>query len=164
MKTQGCKREQGFTLIEVLIAVMLVGVAFAALIAATGTLTAANGAGMTLSTAEFFVEQIRELTTTLPVTDPQTDTTTFGPEEASLEDYDDLDDLNGAVFSPPVDAGRNVLSDFGSFTQQVTVQNVSGFDFESVVENHSTSFVRVTVRVLYNGDEITSSSWIRARY
>jgi len=153
----------GFSLIEVLIAIMLVGLAIASLVAANSSFTKANSAGTELSTAEFLVEQIRELTTLLPVIDPNTGESTFGPEEATLAEYDDLDDFDDAAFSPPISADRETLNGFIAFTQQITVENVSAGDFEQVVTDHSSFFVRVTVKVLLNSREISSASWIRAR-
>lgn len=154
----------GFSLVEVLIAVVLVGLAIAALLASNSALTIANSEGAELSTAEFMTEQIRELTTMLNVVDPETGIGTFGPEEPNFISYDDVDDFDGAVFSPPISADRSTLNDFSAFTQQVTVENVSASNFELVVVDHSSSFVRVTVRVLLNAREISSACWIRARY
>ncbi len=91
--------KNGFSLIEVLIAVILVGLAIASLLAANGSYTRINGAGVVLSTAEFHIEQIRELTILLPVVDPQSETGTFGPEEAGLAGYDDLDDFDNRAGS-----------------------------------------------------------------
>ncbi len=146
-------------------AIILVGIAIASLLAANRSFTQTTGAGTELSTAEFLTEQIRELTALLPVIDPQTGTTTFGPETGEiLSSYDDLDDFNGAVFSPPINAGRQSLSDFAAFRQQVTVENVSNTNFQQVVGHHTSSFVRVTVKALLNGREISSAGWIRARY
>jgi len=158
------KYKKGFSLIEVLIAVVLVGLAITALVVASGSFTIANSAGTDLSTAEFLIEQIRELTTLLPVIDPQSGTATFGPEEANLADYDDLDDFDGASFSPPISANRDILNNFAAFSQQVTVENVNPSNFEQVVSDHGSSFVRVTLKVFLNAKEICSSSWIRARY
>ncbi len=159
-------KSNGFTLVEVLFAILLVGLAIASLVGANAAFTRANGAGADLSTAEFLLEQIKELTATLPVIDPETETDTFGPEgdEATLAAYDDLDDFDGASFSPPISAGRTVLSDFTAFTQQITVENVSASNFELVADDHSTAFVRVTAKVLMNSTEITSATWIRADY
>jgi prepilin-type N-terminal cleavage/methylation domain-containing protein len=156
----------GFSLIEVLFAVLLIGLAITALLTSSATLTIANGAGTDLTTAEFFIEQIRELTTLLPVIDPQTGTTTFGPEvgETDRYKYDDLDDFDGAIFSPPIDANRNVLNDFAAFSQRITVENVNPANFNQVMSDHSTRFVRLTVKVFLNAEEINSTSWIRARY
>ena len=159
------RHKNGFTLIEVLIAILLIGLAIAAMISANGALTQANGAGIELSTAEFLIEQITELTTVLPVIDPTTGTTTFGPETSeTLASYDDIDDFNGASFSPPISADRNSLNDLSAYTQQITVQNVSESNFEQVVSNHSSFFVRVDVKILFNAKEISSARWLRTRY
>ena len=163
MKTLNCR--DGFTLIEVLIAIILIGLGILSLISANGAFTQANEAGVELSTAEFLVEQIRELTAVLPVIDPQSGTTTFGPEASeTLAVYDDLDDFNGASFSPPISVNRNTLNDFSAYTQQITVENVSASNFEQVVANHTSPFVRVTVKVLFNTTEVSSAGWLRCQY
>ena len=154
----------GFTLIEVLIAVMLVGLAIASLVGANGVFTQANGAGTELSTAEFLSEQIRELTTLVPFEDSN-GVTPFGPDSGeTVSQFDDLGDFDNAVFSPPIDAQRNPLSYFSQYSQQVTVENVNPSDFEQVAGDNSTSFIRVTVKVLRGTDEICSTSWLRAKY
>ncbi|MGB2863588.1 MAG: prepilin-type N-terminal cleavage/methylation domain-containing protein [Sedimentisphaerales bacterium] len=159
------KYKSGFSLIEVLIAILLVGLAIASLVAANGAFTKANGAGTDLSTAEFIIGQIRELTMLLPVIDPETELFTFGPESGeTLAVYDDLDDFNGATFSPPISAERIPLNEFSAFYQQITVENVNPSNFEQVFANHSSSFVRVTVSVFLNSRKISSASWLRARY
>jgi prepilin-type N-terminal cleavage/methylation domain-containing protein len=155
----------GFTFIEVLIAILIVGLAIASLLAANSSFTKANSTGTNLSTAEFLIEQIRELTALLPVVDPQTGTSTFGPEAGeTLANYDDLDDFDGASFSPPINTRREILNSFAGFGQHITVENVSGTNFETVVADHSSHFVRVTAKVLLNSKEISSASWVRARY
>lgn len=156
--------KSGFTLIEVLIATILVGLAIASLIGANISLTRANGVGADLSTAEFLIEQFRELSTLLSVIDPNTGTGYFGSEEAVLADYDDLDDFDGKSFSPPINTNREALQSFAAFSQQIMVENVDGANFENTVADHSSNFVRVTVRVFLNSREISSTSWIRARY
>ena len=160
------QKPNAFTLIEALFAVLLIGVAIVSLLGANIALTNANSAGADLSTAEFLIEQIRELTTLLPVVDPQTATTTFGPEagETTLANYDDVDDFNGASFSPPVNNLGQAINQLSRFTQLVTVENVSAGNFQQTVAAHSSDFVRVTVQVSANSEEIASASWIRARY
>ena len=154
----------GFTLIEALMAVMLLGLAIVALVGANTAFTHANGVGAELSTSEFLLEQIRELTATLPVIDPESETTMFGPEEATLAAYDDVDDLNGASFSPPIAADRTVLNDFAAYTQTIQVENVTATNFETVVSGHMSDFVRVTVNIFLNNRQVSSGRWIRARY
>ena len=136
--------KNGFTLIEVLFAIVLVGIAIASLVGANISFTKANSVGTNLSTAEFLIEQIRERTLSVV--------------------YDDLYALDGANYSPPINVNGEVLNDFAAFSQQVTVENVSDTDFSLVVDDHTSSFVRITVRVLLNSREISSAGWIRAQY
>ena len=160
------RRDKGFSFVEILISIILVGLSITALVFASNSFTMANGAGADLSTAEFLIEQIRELTTLLPVVDPETTITTFGAEsgESTVAAYDDIDDFNNVTFSPPIDAGRNAVTALAAFSQSVTVTNVSQSDFDTVVGPHASSFVKITVGVSINGREISSASWIRANY
>ena len=157
---------RAFTLVEVMIAVVLIGIAIAALVAANGAFTQANAVGIDLSTAEFLIEQIRELTTPLAVVDPDEGTGTWGLEtgEAIVADYDDLDDFDGTAFSPPIDASGSQMAEFSSFSQQITVENIDQSNLDTVVAGHTTDFVRVTVVVLQNNKTISSTNWIRTRY
>jgi prepilin-type N-terminal cleavage/methylation domain-containing protein len=165
MRTQYKKfANRGFTLLECLIAIVLVGIAVAALVAANGSFTRVNAQASELSTAEYLIEQIRELTDLLAVVDPQGGTAVFGPEEGSVSNYDDIDDFDNAVFNPPITADKQILSDFSAYTQQVIVQNINTSNFDQVVADHSTNYVRVSVTILLNGKEVTTSRWIRARY
>ena len=142
---QDTKYKNGFTLIEVLVAIILVGIAIASLVAANSSFTKANAAGTDLSTAEFLVEQIRELT--------------------AMTEYDNLhNNLDDQIFTPPINASGEILNNFAAFSQHAKVENVSASDFEQVEIDHSSDFVRVTVKVFLNSKEITSAIWIRARY
>ncbi len=157
---------KGFTLVEILMAVVIIGIAIAALVGANGAFTQVNGAAVSLSTAEFLIEEIRELTTMLPVVDPESGIDTFGPEsdETTVAAYDDLDDFDNASFCPPVDVSATALTGFGSFTQQVTVENVDPSSLETPVADHTSDFVRITVVIVQNNRPISSASWIRTRY
>ena len=137
-------KKSAFTFIEVLIAITLVGLAIVSLVAANSSFTKANGAATDLSTAEFLIEQIRERT--------------------ALVDYDGLYDFDDVSFSPPKNANGEDLSDLSAFSQNIIVQNVNDTDFENVVTDGNSHFVRVTVKVFLNSREISSSSWIRAQY
>ena len=137
-------RKNGFTLIEILVATILIGLAVTALIGANQAFTSANGVAVELSTAEFLIEQIRERLATR--------------EYIALGAFDD------ASFSPPIDIAGQQLSDFSGFTQQITVENVNATNFDQVVVDNASSFVRITVKILCNNREISSVSWLRAEY
>ena len=66
-KTANRSFSAGFTLLEVLFAAMLIGLAIVALAVGSGAFTLNNAAGLDLSTAEFLIEEIRELTAPVPV-------------------------------------------------------------------------------------------------
>ena len=137
-------KKAGFSLIEVLIAVVLVGLAITALLLASNSFTIANSAGTDLTTAEFLIEQIRELT--------------------ALLSFNELNGFaSGSPFKPPISADGSVLNDFAAFSQHVTVEKVSSTNFELPGPVDS-PFVRVTVKVFLNAKEISSAIWIRARY
>ncbi|MCD4831792.1 MAG: prepilin-type N-terminal cleavage/methylation domain-containing protein [Anaerohalosphaeraceae bacterium] len=154
-------KKNGFTLIEILVAIIIIGIAIASLIGSNGYYSYASASAADITTAEFLVSQIKTITSLLPLRDPQTGTGVFGPEEASLATYDDVDDFDDAVLSPPVDARRSPLSALARFTQQVTVNNISAANFQQTVTDHSSDFIKITVRILADGIEISSVSWIR---
>jgi len=164
------KHESGFTIVEVLLAVVFVGLAIVSLVGANVVFTQANGAGIEMSTAEFLLEQIRELTVMLPICEPNTTTwDTLGYETGeTLTAYDDIDDFDGfdsTGLGAPINSLRQTLTDFSTYSQQVTVDKVNPSDFEQIESDSSTSnFARITVDVYKNSKLITSSSWLRARY
>ncbi|MHC4237085.1 MAG: prepilin-type N-terminal cleavage/methylation domain-containing protein [Planctomycetota bacterium] len=137
------KRKNGFTLIEALFAAMLLGLVVAALAAASGAFTMANGYGVDLSTAEFLIEEMRELT--------------------ANEDFDTLlAGYDGQTFNPPKDVSNTDMSAFAEFSQQVQIDYVTSGDFTNTVTG-PTDFVRVTVTVSKGTQPISSTSWIRAQ-
>ncbi|MDD5135001.1 MAG: type II secretion system protein, partial [Phycisphaerae bacterium] len=103
--------KNGFTLVEVLIAVMLLGIAIAAIVGSNSAFTQATAQAGQLSTAEFLSEQIRELT-------------------AMVSDIDGLEALDGAVYDPVIDSRGRELTGFDGYSQMVTVENVSVNNFE----------------------------------
>ena len=144
MKFKPIGNVKGFTLIEALFATMLLGLVVAALVAASGAFTMANGYGVDLSTAEFLIEEVRERTTNIDV-------------DTLIASYD------GQTFSPPVDINGTTMSDFVGFSQQVAVEHIQSGNFDQVDGTGTSDFVRVTVTVSKSGAPVSSTSWIRAR-
>jgi prepilin-type N-terminal cleavage/methylation domain-containing protein len=153
------KTDRGFTLLECLFAIVLVGIAVAALVASNGSFTRINAASAELSTAEYLIEQIKELTDMLAGTDPDFSYMTF----VASGDYDDVDDFQNRVFNPPITSDWQTLNELSAYTQKIDVVRVSESDFEQVVYDDNATFIRVTVIITLNGREISSASWIRAR-
>lgn len=134
--------QKAFTLLEVLIATVLLGIAISALMAANGAFTMVNKAGLDLSNAEFLIEQIREMTT--------------------MDEYSSLSALDDTTYSPPVDASGSAIDAFSDFSQRVTVQNVHENNFQQIEPDGGSDFLRITVEILHGNDVITEASWIRA--
>jgi prepilin-type N-terminal cleavage/methylation domain-containing protein len=139
----GPRCRKGFSLVEILISIILVGLSITALVIASNSFTQANAAGADISTAEFLIEQIRERTAVMP--------------------FDDLLALNGETYSPPEDANRGALPALSAFSQEVAATYVNPSDFTTAAGG-ATPFIRMTVTVALNGRPISSASWIRAEY
>ncbi len=148
-RSNRCKR--GFTLVEVLVAVLLVGLAIASLVATSGAFTMKNGAAVDLSTAEFLIEEIRERTAMMGF-----------DELAAMMGFDELSAMKEASYCPPIDMNGEQLEDFGVFGQQVRVVYVKESNLSDEI-TESSDFVRVTVTITKNGRPISSASWIRAK-
>jgi len=133
----------GFSLAEVLIALIFIGLAIAALMAGNGAFTQANFVANEMSIAEFLTEQVRERTT--------------------LSHFENLHSFN-KTYSPPEDAGGGALSaDFAAYSQEITVEYVQATNFTQVAGS-STRFIRITVKIYRGTKEISSANWIRAQY
>lgn len=169
-------RQSGFTLLEVMLATVIVGTAVLAIVAAQQAYHHENMVSQRMGTALLLANEVREMTLNLPMRDPITGKGKWGPEsnEPTVAQYDDLDDFDGTggagvVFSPPVDASRNDIPNMAGWSQAVTVENVlPSFVNGTAAPSHSTDVVRLTCRVLFQGPtdveavEITRLTWLRA--
>lgn len=167
---------RGFTLIESALATVIIGTGVLAMIFAQQAFHRQNDWAQRSAVAMRLAGEIRELSINLPRKDPVTGVAWFGPEpnESSLEDWDDIDDFDGAVFSAdlgngPISAMRDVLPDLAGWSQQVEVVNVDPFDIGTEVEDGASEMVRIRVMVRFQGvldlepREITRLEWIQPR-
>ncbi len=162
----------GFTLIEAMLAIIVVGVGIVGVMQLQYVCTLQNSAATRLTVATMLATHIREMTTTLPFNDPTTGQSNFGPEAGeTLSGYDDVDDFNNAAFSPPRDADRDVLDGFAGYRQEIRVFPInntalSGNQTGAAITNSTyTGAVRVRVRVFdtqtLSGDPIYELSFVR---
>jgi type II secretory pathway pseudopilin PulG len=133
------RNSAGFTLLEVLFAAMLIGLAISALVSSSGAFTMYNAAGLDLSTSEFLIEEVREMT--------------------APDIFANLSVYNGQVYNPPRDADGTAMPEFAAYTQTVTVEYVNPADLAAHSAS-ATAFRRITVAITKNGNSITSASWI----
>ncbi len=177
------RRQYGFTLIETALATIIVGVGVLAMVAAQTAFHQKNAWSTQSSIATHLGGEIREMTWNMPRHDPVTGDAFWGPEgdnEASFQDYDDLDDFDGLggglLFSPPINAQRAVIANMDGWTQTVRVFNVdpfnivfSGETLAGVEPDGTTNTMAVEVTIHYQGPrdaepmEMTRVTWIAPR-
>lgn len=142
-------RRRGFTLLETSFATVIIGVGVLAVIEAQQAFLTKNAWSSNASTATLLANEIRERTRAFPrhdqfsgglyLTNPA-DIATFtgwGPEgdETSPEDFDDLDDFDGAVFgdAPNLPAGFELRARYAG-PRDALAQVVSETHWNGVVE------------------------------
>lgn len=172
---------EGFTLLETMLAIVIVGVGVLSIMYAQEVFHQDNRWALKTSTATYLANEMRELVNRKPRHDPVTGTAFWGPEagEALVSDFDDLDDFDGEngsglVFSAtdgtgPLDAFGRVIPGMEGWSQEVTVCNVEPADIGAAADPNldgTTSLMRVLVTVKFQGPEdensttITSLAWI----
>jgi prepilin-type N-terminal cleavage/methylation domain-containing protein len=158
---------KGFTLLEVLLATIILGIGIAAALNSMITGTMMNAESEKLTNATFLAQEIREWTQNLPFSDPDTQDMLNPPGPDSEGPYgpyvDDLDDLLDAEFSPPLDSMGNQISGMSGWTQQITLSWRSEDDPSITVAVGSSNVIYVQVRILSAGEVILNSGWLCAR-
>lgn len=156
-------RRRGFTLIEAAMVTAIVGLGVVAMLQLIAAGTASNTSGTELTIGMNLARSVREMTLGLRFTDPTTPTRwglDSGESIASMN-VDDVNDLDGAELSPPVDARRQRINDMGTWQQSISVCSVSPewLTLDNMSKG-STDAVRVTTRILHHGKEVCRLSWL----
>lgn len=165
-RSRSTRRRAGFTLIEASLTMVIVSTGVLAIVSAQQAYHIKNDYAVRAATGQLLANEIREMTFGLPQHDPITGAANFGPEpgEASVADYDDLDDFAGVVdaagvgagltLNPPVNAVGVTLPNMGRWTQQISVGNVfpNFIDTVNTEPLGTTDMVRMTVQVFYQED------------
>jgi len=169
-------RARGFTLIEAAIATAIVGSGIVAVMGAQRAFHLRNEWATHAAIAHQLGCEIRELALRLPPRDPVTGDDVWGaePDEGSVADFDDLDDLDGAVFDSadgtgPISSLRTPIPDMDGWRQRVRVEYIDPFELATVVDPGASGLVRVTVAIDFLAPgadapaEFTRVSWIAPR-
>lgn len=167
---------RGFTLIETALATVIVGTGVLAIMLAQQAFHKQNDWASRAATGMRLASEIREMTFNLPRHDAVTGTETWGPEsnEASVSDYDDIDDFDDAVFSAdlgngPLSAMRTPIPNLPGWLQRIEVANVDPFDLHTTVPNGTSEMLVIEAIAEYQGPydlaptEITRLRWIQPR-
>jgi type II secretory pathway pseudopilin PulG len=174
--TQPRSYSRGFTLLEAMIATMIVGSGIVAIMGAQRAFHTQNDWAAQAAIGQQLGVELRELVLGLPQRDPVTNDDVWGPEpdEVAVDDFDDLDDFDGAVFDSasgtgPLNALRVPIQDMAGWRQRVFVENINPFDLTETVADGGSDLMRVTVIVerRLNDDtepqEFTRVTWIAPR-
>ena len=177
---------RGFTLIEVMIAMSIVGIGILSMMQLFTACTIQNRQAVNMTAAMLLAQNIQETMAGLPFSDPAYGKTYFGPEPgqtlASYDDIDDFDDGDGGkgtaaakIFNPPIDSARQQITQLSNYAQDVSVWPVYVNQLSSNSNPSSpdtsqltyTGAARVTVRILHRQSptkpwtEVYRTSWIR---
>lgn len=146
-------RRNGFTLLEVMVATVIVGIGVAGMMAATQANTRVNGAGCDLTQATYLLGEIREWSMKLPFADPNNHAP--GTENPP----NDVSDFLNVTFSPPRDAcGQQIASKIG-WSQVVSAQWKDPASLQTSVAAGTSDVVRITVTIRHNSATVLASSW-----
>lgn len=151
---------RGFTLIESALVTVIIGLGVVAMLELLATGTKTNVSGTQLTTAIHLARNIRELSLGLAFCDPQTPANWGVESGETLATYDDLDDLDGRTFSPPIDARRQSLAAYANWQQSIIVETVDPGRLTLSVPKGSQPVNRITVIVSHQGKPIYRTSWL----
>jgi len=160
----------GFTLIELIVTVVVAGIAILALITVFQESLKNMERQRGLLSANLLAEDLMNEIRSKEYTDPRFPTN-FGPEtwagETNRLNYDDVDDYAGWFRSPPETIEGNVMSNFSGFTWRVVVSNVPPTNFNlsasPACAPNSTDFKRITV-IVSNAAVAISNMSVKGRY
>jgi len=137
--------KRGFTLVEALCTIVIVGLAAAAILVSAASGSRANDAGKKLTEALFLTQELKEWTLQLPF---------------ESEDETDLGDLAGVTFAPPRDGTGQPITNMPGWSQSVTVTWRDPDDLGTVVQAGSSDVVYVEVTTSYQGSQTMETGWL----
>jgi hypothetical protein len=154
------RARRGFTLLEAGLVTVIIGIGAVAILELLVVSTLSNYDGAERTTAIYLAGNIREITVGLRFEDPDAPDE-WATAEAGVELYDDVKDLDGRTFDPPLGGNRQRLRGYAGWSQVVTVDTVSEDDLPAAGAKDPTAPVaRVTVAVMHDGREVYRKSWL----
>lgn len=153
----------GFTLIEIVVATVLVGLALVAMMASVGSNTRVNDAGTKLTQGTFLAQEIREWTLSLPFCDQDAGDLGNPPGSDGSDPQvwvDDLDDLMDVTYCPPRDGQGYAIANLSAWSQTITMTWRDPNDLGSTVSSGSSEVIYVNVDIKHSNNLVVSSGWL----
>lgn len=167
------RKRRGISYVEIIIATMIVGLCFTAILSSIQSSTKTNEASTDHTQAVFLAQQIREMIMNMPFRDPQTPGNTPGPDSSSPATFaDDMDDIMGMTYSPPLNStprapsSGNVLGTaitdpaLANWSQTITMSWRSPTDLTTEVQAGTSDIVYVQVEVKNSTESILTMGWL----
>ncbi len=146
------KRQRGFTLVEMLLAILIAGTGMAAVMALMPQLISTAETSHDIAAAVGLAQLLIEEIDLVPWEDPA-DNCTYGLEpdenDANRADFDDVDDYDGYTDQPPRDRNGNPDNNYTEYIRSVEVVKVDQDDLTTIIAEGDPSDVkriRVTVK------------------
>lgn len=166
MSFRNCRSARGFTLIEVAVATMIIGIGMTALLVAVGANTRVNGYGAELTEATFLAQELHEWCSALPFSDPNPEDANDPPGSDGSDppaSIDDLDDLMGVTYSPPRDGEGYELYGMSGWSQTITLTWRDPNALTQTVADGASDVIHVQVDIGYKGRTVLTNRWFAAR-
>jgi len=155
------RRPRGFTLVEAALTMVIIGTGVVAMLQLLAAGTMSSNSSAELTTAVQLANNVHEIALALPFTCPTNPTSTTFKDTGGPANYTYLWDLNGDSYKPPLDIRRNQISNYSTWTQQVTVQSVDPTNLDAVRPNSVTlPTARLTVVILHNNKKLYKATWL----
>lgn len=160
------RSRRGFTLVEVILAILVVGVGLtASMRALTAVMNTSRVSRESRLARELALNLLAEISL-LPFEDPD-GSPVFGPEPgegtSTRAAFDDIDDYRARSESPPQKKDGTVEAGTTGYTRSVAVVSVSPTNFETVLPDGSSDAKRITVAVSRAGMRPVSLTTVRLK-
>ena len=157
------RSRRAFTLLETSLATLIVGLTVLSIVKLITAVTVQNFYAQKTTTAMMLANNLRELFASLPFNDPVYGTH-LGPNtgQTTLASFTDVEDFDGFVANPPIDANRQAIPSLSNWRQSVSIVHVNPNNFQlndSVATDSACVLDRVTITVAYNSNPANSSGW-----
>jgi Tfp pilus assembly protein PilV len=151
---------RGFTLIEAAMDTVIIAVGVISMLELLAAGTVSNAEAAEMTTAMNLANNVREISRGMAFYDPQSPTQ-WNTKESTVADYDNLMDLDDCEFTPPLDVGRQPLTEYAGWKQVVRVETVAEENLATVrLDTAFEPTARVTVTILRNDVKVYSMGWL----